>query len=701
MFAPRAARALLLALTALALSACPPAHRQVKDGWGGEGREEPTKPAFEPRQIAEADQALADAAAKAEQGKPADAIEAYLAVRKAYPESTAGQDALFRVGMLHYESKDWAKARASLNELVFENPLHGRANEARLYAGLSALELGAHRDAYQTLSSVAQRLEGPLKQRALEGAEKAAALGALHGEALKLAVKRVEATTGAEREEALAALTQVVDAQAPFVEVARVQADLSKSHPAWPVLTFKLARIYYHLRDWTRLNETLEAYLKHAPDHTYADQARELLARSQRRSDVQAKTVGVILPMTGRFRPVGEAVLRGVKLALEGSDINLVVKDSQGDVMVAGNAVEELVFEDGAIAIIGPILADDSRRAALVAEELQIPILTLSRQEDITQLGPWVFRNMLTNSAQAKALADYATGVLGYKSFAILYPDIPYGQDLTDLFWDELDKRGAQVRGAERYTHDQTTFTSEAKQLVGRYHLEDRADYHEGLREIREQTNDAFRRRKAIERLRSQLDPIVDFEALFIPDEWRRVGLVAPALAVEDIITNACDPRDLERIRKTTGKKNLKTVTLLGTNLWSSPKDPDGTPQLISRGGKFVTCSVYVDGFYPDSARPGTQRFMKRWRDANLRGEPGLLDATGYDAAGILRAVVEKNPKTRSDFREQLANLEGFEGATGTTSFDESGDAQKPLFILTVEQKAIKEVEPPKPVSGT
>ncbi len=701
MSAPRAAFALLIASALLTLG-CPPEQQRRPDGWGGEGQgAEPTRPAFEPKQMAEADRALAEAASLGEQGKKREALDAYLAVRKAFPESTAGQEALFRAATLQFEAKEWQRARALFQELVFENPLHPRVNEARLYAGLSALELGAHKDAYQALSTVAQRLEGPLKQRALEGAERAAAAGGLHSETLRLAVKRMEAAGSPEaRAQALDELVRVVETQAPFVEVARVQADLSSSHPAWPVLTFKLARIYYHLRDWPRLNETLEAYLRQEPDGQFAREARELLARSQQRARVDAKRVGVILPMTGRFRPVGEAVLRGVKLALEGSGLELVVKDSQGDVMIAGKAVEELVFEDGAIAIIGPILADDSRRAALVAEELQIPILTLTRQEDIPQLGPWVFRNMLTNSAQAKALAEYATETLGYKSFAILHPDIPYGQDLTNLFWDELEGRGATVRGIESYAHDQTTFTEQARKLVGRYHLEDRHDYHEGVREIQQQTSDAFRRRKAIEKLRQGLDPIVDFEALFIPDEWRRVGLVAPALAVEDIITNACDPRDLERIRKTTGKRNLKTVTLLGTNLWSSPKDADGVPQLVSRGGKFVQCAIYVDGFYPDSQRPATQRFMKQWREAGLRGEPGLLEATGYDSAAMLRTVISGGARTREDLRERLAGLKGFEGATGTTQFDEHGDAQKPLFFLNVDLKGIKELEPPKKLSG-
>ena len=131
-----------------------------------------------------------------------------------------------------------------------------------------------------------------------------------------------------------------------------------------------------------------------------------MLARADRVGQVRGRTVGVLLPLTGQYKPFGEAVMRGIHLALKGSDVELVVKDTQGDVTRSATAVEELVFDDGAIAAIGPLLIDDSKRAALVAEELGLPLLTLTRSEDITDIGPYVFRNMLTNSAQAQALAD-------------------------------------------------------------------------------------------------------------------------------------------------------------------------------------------------------------------------------------------------------------------------------------------------------
>jgi branched-chain amino acid transport system substrate-binding protein len=690
--------AVLAAVAAIAWGAC--ARRVPGGDLGGSG--EPTQPAFEPKQSSEADEALKGAIAVAESGNKKKAVDAYLAVRRTHPETTAGQEALYRAGVLYFEQGAWADARKALNELVFENPLYDKANDARLKAGLAALEMGAYRDAYQTLSALAQRVQGPEREQALRAAERAASAGQLFNEALRVALRRVDAAASPEqRDAALEEVTRLVEGQVPFVEIARQQQELSPSHPAWPILTFKLARIYYHLRDWTRLNETLEVFLRETPQHPFAAEARGLQERSQRRSETRPRTVGVILPMTGKYKLLGEAVLRGIRLALDGSDIELVVKDSQGEMTLTGKAMEELVFDSGAIAVLGPLLVEDSRRAALIAEELQVPILTLTRAEAITQLGPWVFRNMLTNAAQAEALARYTTEVLGFKRFAILYPNKPYGVELTNAFWDELQRRGAQVRGVESYDHDQTTFTAEAKKLVGRYYLEDRHDYLEASGKIQGSGMNAFRKRKAMEKLRSSLKPIVDFEALFIPDDWRSVGLVAPALAVEDIITNACDPKDLERIRQTTGNKNLRTVTLVGTNQWSSPKGRSGIPELLERGGKFVTCSVYVDGFYVDSDRPATKRFVEAYRHAYPeQREPGLLEAIGYDSAGMLRKVAERaRPTTRAEFRDRLASLKDFEGASGRTSFDDSREAVKPLFILNIENDGVREVQPQEKLS--
>ena len=679
----------LLLISCLCLCACP-----RPTGTTGTGTKK-----IEAKKDPTADDALAKAISVADSKSRKEGIEALLLVRKTYPESTAGQDALYRAGVLAFEEGDYALARKSLGELLFENPLHPKANDARLKSGLAAVEQKAYRDAFQTLSTLVDRLEGEDKRLAEAALARAAAGSQQYGEALKTALKAVDNANGPdEKKAALANLEDVVETKTTFLSVAEAWNELPKSHPGWPLITFKMARVYYHLRDWTRLDETLNSLLSNAPDSSYAPEAKALQARLAKRSQVKTKVIGAVLPMSGKYKAFGETTLRGLQLALKGSDIELVIKDTQGDPGLTAKMVEQLAFDDGVIAIIGPLLAEDAKRGALVAEELQVPLITLSRADGLTEIGPHIFRTMVTNAQQAEALADYAMNTLGYKTFAILHPNTPFGVELSNEFWDAVERRGGQIRGVESYDHDQKTFTEEAKRLAGRYYLEDRADYYEKIREIRESVTDEFRRRKAMEKMKAALEPVIDFEAMLIPDSWQQVSLVAPALAVEDIITNACDKKDLERIQKTTGKDKLKTVTLLGPSTWSSPKGTSGDPQLMERGGKYVLCSVYVEAFYETSDRPSTKAFVAAFREAHKDSAITLLDAVGFDSGAMVRSIIEKNaPTTRAGFREILQHLKDFQGATGSLTMDDAREARRQLYLLNITTKGVKEVTPKRP----
>ncbi len=181
------------------------------------------------------------------------------------------------------------------------------------------------------------------------------------------------------------------------------------------------------------------------------------------------------------------------------------------------------------------------------------------------------------------------------------------------------------------------------------------------------------------------------------------MGLIAPALAVEDIITNTCDAKEIEKLKKTTGKTDIQTVTLLGGQGWDSPKNAEGVPRLIERGGKFVLCSVFVDGFYAESSREATRRFVHAYTEAYPDATPLLLDAVAYDSARILRQVLEaqKPPLTRDGVRAGLAAVKDFDGATGRTTFNERREAEKPLFLLTVDSKGVRELQPEERLRGS
>ena len=131
----------------------------------------------------------------------------------------------------------------------------------------------------------------------------------------------------------------------------------------------------------------------------------------------EAVSIGAVLPLSGKFAAFGNKALQGAELAIEKYNsteagkkrpVRLLIKDSKGMPKMAEKAVSELNV-DGVDVIIGPILATTADAAAKKAQELKIPIITMTQKEGITGIGGWVFSNGMTNAAQAKGLVDYAS----------------------------------------------------------------------------------------------------------------------------------------------------------------------------------------------------------------------------------------------------------------------------------------------------
>ena len=110
-------------------------------------------------------------------------------------------------------------------------------------------------------------------------------------------------------------------------------------------------------------------------------------------------TVGVILPLSGIHRPFGERALQGIQCAIKETRlyplISLAIRDSKGSPWEAEKAVEELVNKEKVIAILGPLLSIDVERAAKKAQQLKVPLLTLSQKEFPSGKGDLIFQNSL------------------------------------------------------------------------------------------------------------------------------------------------------------------------------------------------------------------------------------------------------------------------------------------------------------------
>ncbi len=672
----RAPASKLLAVFLLALAACP--KRVVVNGQEMEVSQADDLA----RRDLEAVRAGAAALPPAERAARLDAFAAR------YRRVPAAAEALHEAGRLWRAAGRADRAAQSLGTLLTEHPLYPRAVEAKYLLALADIEQGRPRDGLSTIASVYPRLPDELRaEAAVRASEAALAVGA-DADAVRWLSELARGAPPERRPEILRRAADAVD-RLPFIDVARLREELPSDGPVQEPLAMKLARIHLHLRDYPRAEEAAREVFLRWPDGPYAAEAKAIVERISRLTRVKPGVLGVAVPLSGPYKRWGDAILQGVGLALEGSTTRLAVRDTRGEPDGAAAAIEALALEEGAIAVVGGVTNAEAERAAATAEELAVPFVSLSKQDGVTRAGPHVFQNMLTADAQAKALAELAMGRRGMKRFALVFPSVPYGVELANAFWDEVEARGGEIRGAETYAADRTTFTPLVKDMVGKLHLDERADWQEQQRDIAKAEPDPFRRRKALEKARERLAPITDFDAIFIPDFAKNVRLIAPALAVEDVVTQTCLPDEVARIRKTTGRPDLVPVQLFGANGWNDPSLFDMAP---GGPGRHVRCAILVDGFFAGSARPETKRFVETFERKYPGQVPTILEASAHDAARMARQVMETRVQTREAFREALARLRGFKGATGDIAMGPERTPEKELFFLTVDQNGVREM---------
>ncbi len=395
--------------------------------------------------------------------------------------------------------------------------------------------------------------------------------------------------------------------------------------------------------------------IQNYPENKNAGSAVNILEEIKQLSYYDYHTIGCLLPLSGPFKTYGNRALRGIEIALfrfnarnRGTPIKLIIKDTGSDNKKAVLAVEELYHEKAA-AIIGPILT--AAPAAKTAQTKGLPIITITQKENIADIGSYVFRNFFTPEMQVRTIVSYAMRKLGLSDFAILYPEDKYGKSFMNIFWDEVVRQEGRIVGIESYKTDQTDFAKSIKKLAGLYY-------------------DIPRRlvKKEVEEDPAKIDDkpraIVDFEAIFIPDEPKRSGLIAPQLAYYDI----------------------KDITIFGTNLWHSDT-------LVKMARQYVQGAVMPDIFFAESSLPQVKEFVKDFEDT-FQNKPGFIEAVAYDTATLLfQAAVQPDIYFRSGLRDEIIKTQDFFGVTGETSFGKNGDAFKKLYLLQIKGKRFEEIE--------
>jgi ABC-type branched-subunit amino acid transport system substrate-binding protein len=564
------------------------------------------------------------------------------------PKEEPRDAVLFNMGELLFSQEDFANAGLKFRDLIEQYPDSPLTNEAKYKLGICYAKTGRYEDSLGLLREVLPLSLSPLRKSMIYSimAENYSGLGD-YFEALRWYIKAMEdAEEEARKGEIWQETKEILDHRLSPAQLQEVQFMYQGTPPAG-YAAFKIAQIYFEQGDVVRSKKLIYRIMEDFEDHPYYPQVRAFFDSMKEELVPERNVIGCILPLSGENRVYGVRSLHGIELAIHafepdygGMPIKLAIRDSKSSPREAEIAVEELVDGERVMAIIGPLLSVTSEAAAKRAQELEVPIITLTQREDVAEIGDFVFQNCLTNSQQIKALTSYAIGELGLNRFAILYPRDLYGIKLTHLFIDEVLRRGGEIMGIQSYDNEQMDFGGQIKRLVG-------------LRE-----GDIQKGQKR------DFEPIIEFDGLFIPDYSNRIGLIAPQLAYYNVIG----------------------ITLLGTSAWNSA-------ELISEGGKYVDGSIFVDGFFKDSPNPRMKRFDRKVRNT-FDADSTTLEAQAYDAVDLcVQVLMDQEIYSHHQMRDGLMRVMGFDGISGLTSFDLDGKPNKIPFILTVTKGEIQQIE--------
>lgn len=576
------------------------------------------------------------------------AVDAYLAALSQNP----GPLAVSRIRLNLARANEGAGRRAMALDQLRGMPAKGGDPEALTKALLMQAKLERKLGQLNQSSATLRRLIR-MPPRLLSGAEQRQALGSLA--ATQSALGQYGLATGTLLE--LAALEGMVTPSlqlhlaraADRASSGELEAELGKPRPAKlnAILLLALARAQFREG---RLDEALSTLGQ--VDGLVSDNAIEGEAKTLQREIKQAKlvdpvAVGVLLPLSGPWAQTGREVLAAVELGLglyesaSGKAPVLFIADSKGRPMETAAEVDKLADDHKVMAIIGPLGAGPSLSAARRAQTRQVPLISLARIDGVARSGAYVFQDSLTPQRQVDGLLTEAMSLRGKKRFAVLAPDNSYGRGFSGLLEKGVAARGGEVVRRVYYDPNANDFTpyvqTLAKLPLGKYRL--------GAPDSPE--------------------PVIDFEALFIPDGPQAVAMAASQLRYFDV----------------TG------VLLMGTNLWHEAR-------LLKLAARDVQGAILPGCFNPSSSEPMVRKFASEYKKA-LGRAPTLLEAQGYDAAHVLRSLIrgEQPPRTRQAMREALLTVKNLPGVCGPITMSPQRLFGQPVLIFTVDRTSFRPVQ--------
>ncbi len=338
--------------------------------------------------------------------------------------------------------------------------------------------------------------------------------------------------------------------------------------------------------------------------------------------------IGVYLPITGGNAVGGQLELDGVKLAhnqyptVDGKKIELVVVDNKSDKVEAANAVKRLIEKDKVRAIVGTYGSSLAMAGGEVAEKAGVPMVGTSCTNPlVTQGKKYVFRVCFIDPFQGAGAADYALKELKAKTAAMLI-------EVTEDYSVGLGNFFKQ------------NFTKNGGKILSVM------NYQKGDQDFTAQLTEIISKNP---------------DVLYIPANFAEGAII------------------------------MRQARELGAKFKILGGDAMDNPEMVKIGGQSVEGFSYTTFAYSPNMpeklmSPIQKQFTAQWRKAYPGKDPAALTGCGYDAYLLIYNAIKSSKSTDPEkITAAIAATTGMPGVTGTTTINQTHDAEKSVGIIRIE----------------
>jgi ABC-type branched-subunit amino acid transport system substrate-binding protein len=346
--------------------------------------------------------------------------------------------------------------------------------------------------------------------------------------------------------------------------------------------------------------------------------------------------IGVVLPLSGERKSLGERAVNGLDLALEEFSQNpltkykLEIKDTQSNAVTAVSGVKDLIEQNNVAAVIGGLTPATATKEYLEAKKHGVLFISLSPiylpKEEKNHLLVEISGSI--ESQVNQIFSQKMLNKLGTRP-AIIYPKNELGEAYANEFWRRAKLLNLEVTGVVSYDKNANDFRDPVKNILG---IKFSRERDEEVALVNEISN--LEKNKNIKRLQN-LQPQIDFDWVFVP-----------AL-----------PKDVVQLLPNFNFYDAFNMSYVGVPSWRS--------ELMNNEGYRYGNVYFVDETTGTAETAFSQNFYKKYNR-----QPKIVETIAYDAIKILASIQvpvasEGQSVNRQNLENALEKKEILQGESG------------------------------------